>query len=108
LIGGAIILVIGLLAFGLVYSKTNHHDVTITVKSKERVAEDGDGKYLVYTEDKVYEITDSLLNGNFSSSDRYNDIEEGHTYTCDAVGFRVPLFSWYENLLECSEVSPGA
>lgn len=99
--------VVGLIGLGI-HSRTNHHDVTLTVSSKERVENSGGNgsKYLVFAEDKTYQVTDNIFSGDFSSSDRYAGLEEGHTYTCDAVGYRVPFLSWYENLLDCTEATP--
>lgn len=79
---------------------------TITVKSKERVENSsGNGaKYLVYTEDEVFENTDAWLNGKTGSSDLYNLLEEGQTYECEINGWRVSLLSWYRNLLSCEAV----
>jgi hypothetical protein len=82
---------------------TNHHQVTFTVNKSERVTDRGgeSARYLIYTNNGVYENTDSLWNLKFNSSDLYNYIQPGTTYTCDAVGYRVPFLSWYENLVTC-------
>lgn len=93
-------LIFGAIGFG-VYSKVNQHWETFTVTKTERVNQGDNSKYLIYTDNGVYENTDNLLLGKFNSSDLYGDILEGERYTCNATGFRVPILSWYENLISC-------
>ncbi len=88
------------------YFATNHHNVEFTVNKAERVVDRGgkDARYLVYTDKGTYEITDSLVNGRFNSSDLYGSIVAGKKYSCDAIGFRAGFVSAYENLLSCKEI----
>lgn len=89
---------------------SNEQTYTVTVQSKE-VKNGGDsGKYLVFTvdaetgESRVFEVTDSLWKGRFDSADVYNMIIPNHTYRFTTGGYRVPLFSWYQNIYEVVEV----
>ena len=66
-----------------------------------------DDKYLVYSTDTTYEITDSWLYGRFNSSDLYGKIEVGKTYRIKIGGSRKPFFSWYPNIYEAKEVKGG-
>lgn len=52
----------------------------------------------------VYENTDCLIRGKFDSSTFYADMEVGKTYEVTLIGFRVPYFSWYENILSYKEI----
>lgn len=80
-------------------------EVEFTVKSKERVAEDNGGKYLIFTtEDKAYQVTDNILFGETNSSGRYSALEVGETYRCTAIGVRFTLTSTYKNLIDCEPV----
>jgi hypothetical protein len=79
------------------------------VESKERVCSSSSDsgqtcKYLVFTDKGTFEVTDSLLNGRFNSSDVYGRLHEGSTYNLKVVGFRIPIFSSYQNILEATEV----
>lgn len=101
-----IVLFIGSLIFFSVYKSTNKHDVTFTVNKTERVQDrNGQGaKYMVYTDNGVYQNTDSVLNNKYNSADLYNELKVGKKYTCTAVGFRNGFFSMFENLIRCAEV----
>lgn len=85
-----------------------HRSETFTVEKSERIAEYKSGRYLIFTDRGVYENTDSFLNGKFNSSDLYNQLKPGNKYTCDTIGWRVGLLSWYPNVLKCEEVRQEA
>jgi hypothetical protein len=77
---------------------------TATVTEKQ-VKRNGDNdRYLVFTkvdgDTRIFENTDSLLEGKFRSSDFQAEIEVGQTYELDTYGWRVPFFSWYENIVD--------
>lgn len=103
-----VLVILGILAIPIIKS-TNHHQQTLTVIEKERVAKGEDSKYLIFCEDElgqvvVLENTDSFWNGKFNSSNIYGQLEVGKTYQFDLVGHRVQLLSWYENILYAKEV----
>jgi hypothetical protein len=52
----------------------------------------------------VVEITDSLLNFRFNSSDLYANIEVCKTYKCLIKGYRINIFSIYPNLYKIEEI----
>lgn len=89
---------------------TNPQTYTVTVQSKEVKTEYQRSKYLVFTvdsktgESRVFEVTDSLWKGRFDSADVYNMILPEHTYTVKTGGYRIPLFSWYQNIYEVTEI----
>lgn len=114
LFGGAILII--LLCLFLTIGKSiikvsNPQTYTVTVQSKETKNSKDDSKYLVFTidtetgESRVFEVTDSLWKGRFNSADVYNIITPGHTYEFTTGGYRVPLFSWYQNIYEVNEVT---
>ena len=72
----------------------------ITVKNGDQV----DSKYLIFTENEVFENTDTLFRLKFNSSDLYGKIREGQTCTFVVNGWRVQLLSMYRNILsaECN------
>lgn len=85
-----------------VYAATHTGEVTITVEGKER---GGDEKpALVFTDSETYQVSDSILDGHFSSSDTYGRLKEGKTYKCEYRGVRIPLFSMWKNLTSCKQM----
>lgn len=80
-------------------------EVEITVEGKERIAENNDGKWMVFaTDGETYQVTDNILFGLTNSTDRYRALEVGETYRCQTIGVRWPLFSRYKNLRDCMSV----
>ena len=87
----------------------NDTKYTVTITDKERT-HSGSEKYLVFTEDEngnvmVFENADSLLRWKWDSSDLQGELKIGSTYEVTVVGYRVPIFSWYENIISIKEVS---
>ena len=108
----SIVLAIGLILAGISYityaANFNDHYVTITVTDKGiKTSKSGDNvtsKYLVYGEKsngavETYEITDNWLRGQFDASNKYGALQIGHKYKIKVVGYRVPFFSTYENII---------
>lgn len=79
------------------------------ITGKERVmsqrGEAIDSKYLIFTDQEVFENTDSLLRWKFNSSDLYGKIKVGQTCSFVVNGWRIPILSMYRNTLsaECSQ-----
>lgn len=102
IIGFAIVLVLFVVSIVFIEIYKNFHkeyNQEFTVKGKENVKFGNGGKYLIYTDKTTYEITDSLLNWRWDSSDVYGNIQVGKTYTATLQGFRSPFMSWYPNIL---------
>lgn len=78
--------------------------VKVSITKSERVSEGRSARYLIFTENEVFENTDVFLLGKFNSSDVYNYIEVGHTYECAVIGWRIPYLSWYRNIIGCTEL----
>lgn len=103
----AIVLLIGGCTAGMKSVGEGRATITVTEKITKR---DGDSdKYLIYVkpvagQDKVYQNTDSIMYLKFDSSDMYAELEVGKTYDCKTWGWRVPFFSSYKNLINCTEV----
>lgn len=109
IVGFLIFIGISILFFRCNFANFNDHSAQITVTDKERVNEGNSSKYLIMGKDEndntvVYENTDCLIRGKFDSSTFYADMEVGKTYEVELVGFRVPYFSWYENIISYEEV----
>lgn len=77
----------------------------VVVTDKERVTtSNSDGKvsskYLIFTDEETFENVDSILAMKFNSSDVYGRIKRGQTCDFRVVGYRMPIFSAYRNILE--------
>ena len=84
-------------------SYINPHTETITVTEKNIHPGSKQEKWLIYTENEVYCITDLFWVGFFNSSDVYNSIKPGKTYRVYVSGSRWPLFSSYKVIRKAQE-----
>ena len=89
--------------YGIAYL-THQESYTYTVTEKSVKNDDDSGKYLIYGtvdgETLVIENTDEFWYGKFNSSDIYAEIKPGCTYQIKVIGYRIPFFSQYQNLIE--------
>jgi hypothetical protein len=102
-----VIIIIAILG-NLVLFNFNDTKHTITITDKERIYENDTSKYLIFGEDQygnvlVFENTDCLIRCKWNSSNIQGQLKEGHTYDITTVGYRVPIFSWYQNIIEINE-----
>lgn len=104
-----IIITLFLVALLIALTNFNDKEYAVTVTDKERVAyQNGDcikSRYLVYCKDTngnihVFENTDCIFRWKFDSSDVYAELEEGKEYKLTVVGYRIPVFSCYENIIK--------
>jgi hypothetical protein len=79
-------------------------EITMNVTEKERIAYEQGSRYLVWTENEVFENTDAWIFLKFDSSDIYGKIKVGHTYKTKVVGWRIPFFSWYRDIINVEEL----
>lgn len=79
--------------------------IAITVDGKERIAEDNDGKWVVYAKSgETFENTDAWFHGKSDSTNLQRKLVVGKTYRCLVNGKRFTVLSWYRNILECEPV----
>lgn len=100
---GICAMVIGVIALISCYNTGKSYEVTITDKGIK------DSKYMVFTKDEdenvyPFEVADNLFYFRWDSSDMYGKIEIGNTYKIKTIGWRVPLFSWYENIVSAEKI----
>lgn len=78
--------------------------VTATVLDKERISKgSGDSQehyWLIYTENETFQNKDSLLFLKFNSADIQGHLQRGQTYRLKVVGWRIPFFSAYRNIID--------
>lgn len=88
-------LIFGMMAFPYLTSDM----ATITVTDKERIVTGSGSKYLVFTENEVFENIDSIIYAKFNSSDLQGKLKRGQTYTVKVYGWRIPFLSSYRNIV---------
>lgn len=100
-----LLLIIASLIINVEKCYTNPHweTITITEKNVNPGGSKSREKWLVYTEEEVYCITDLFWVGFFTSSDVYNSIKVGKTYKVYVSGKRMPFFSGYKVIREAHE-----
>ena len=92
---GIILLLIAIhVGIGYAFKET----ITIVPTKTERVS----GKYLVFTDKGVFQDTDDYRFLKWNSSDVYAKINGrlGKPTVVTVTGFRIPLFSMYQNIIE--------
>lgn len=62
-----------------------------------------DCKNLIGTDKGVFQDSDSLLYWKFNSSDYFNNMQVGKTYTFHVVGWRIPISSEWPNIVSCDD-----
>lgn len=86
--------------------RSSGEPVSFVVNEKDRIttcssSDNGtscSSKYLVFTDNEVFENTDKLILFKFNSSDVHARMVDGSKCTAMAYGWRVPFLSWYRNL----------
>lgn len=82
-------------------------NLTVTIKDKEQINYEEDGKtfskYLIYTDQEVFENTDDWFYLKLNSSDLYGQLDKGSTYKIWITGWRIQIFSTIEILFPLRE-----
>lgn len=101
------LIICGLAIESVVVFATQKEVVAIVNRCERVVKTDGDSvesKYLVFTDNEVFENTDCWWIFKWNSSDIYGKFLNGHTYRIKVYGYRVPIFSWYRNIVSAQEI----
>ena len=102
-----IVLVQVLLLGNMIVYRSSSESVNFVVNEKERIMDcstNSEGvsscnaKYLIFTENEVFENVDKFIIFKFDSSDQYAKMVNGTRCSATAYGWRVPFLSWYRNL----------
>ncbi|MCP4520988.1 MAG: hypothetical protein GY827_04730 [Cytophagales bacterium] len=99
------IFIIGGIGTSAYISLNTEETLTITVTDKDRITtSDVDGnvtsKYLVFTDNEVFENTDDLIHSKFNSHDFQAKLKVGETYKVVVVGLRIPVLSTTRNIVK--------
>lgn len=109
-VGGAFLLLLVLLIPVISFTTAHLHNrvETIQVTRLDDQATNNNGgtahQYLVFTRQGVFKDTDNVWLGKFNSSDLFNQLQAGHTYTCHVHGQRQDYASNYPDLMSCKLV----
>lgn len=96
----AIILLFAYSATSYNYAHNTTEYQTVLVVDKERICSSGDNcRWLVFTENEVFENTDSLFHLKWNSTDLQHQITVGETYTFLVYGWRIPFLSMHRNIV---------
>jgi hypothetical protein len=97
-------LVMVLAMLGAVAYYNTQETIEATINDKERVcSSSGEGTscaYRVYTDTEVFVNKDSLLFRKWNSADVQGQLEAGRSYELTVVGWRIPFFSAFRNIVE--------
>lgn len=85
-------------------------EVVVTVVDKGIKNHKKNSQYLIYCMDEkdetqVFQVSDSLFQMRFDSSDMYPNITVGKTYKFTICGKRVHILSWYPNIYQYEEIT---
>lgn len=88
-----------MLFFGVchLWRDTRKETIIATIKHKECTGMD---TYKVYCNNETFKITDSVVLGRWNSSDFYGQLQVNKTYQFEVVGWRIPFFSEYRNIVK--------
>ena len=103
---GVVIILVLFITLGLPFcTRFAEDNITITITDKDiKRSGSEDDKYLIYTDNGTYEITDTIAYWRWDSSDLYGSIQVGETYNCTVAGWRIPLLSEYQNIITADKV----
>lgn len=101
LLGLCIVLIV---VVSLYITTFNDHCVVATVVDKTVKIEKDSSYYLIFTSCGVFKNADEVLRWKFNSSDFYAKIRVGETYRFTLIGWRIPFFSMYENIIKAERV----
>lgn len=103
IISGVVGLVAIVVLLVVLFLNTETHE-TATVIRTERVSygsgDETSHKYLVFTDRGTYQCTDSLIFMKFNSSDVYGSLQNNRKYRLHVIGWRVPFFIMYKNIID--------
>lgn len=74
------------------------------IKVVEKASHHEDG-FLVFSENEVFRIDDSVLDGVWNSSDTFRNLQVGERYYIKTRGKRIPFLSFYRNIVEATLVA---
>jgi hypothetical protein len=99
-----LVILIALVMMGCPALTSNEVYYNVKVKSKESVNRRDSHYYLIFGDKDVFMVDDSISRLVFNSSDIYNYIDIGKCYNFTTYGYREPIMSQYERIVDVKEV----
>lgn len=106
--GVAATMVVGYAGAVIAYVAQSDEKTEFTVNEKVVKAGNKSSKYLLMTDNGVFENTDSITRWKWNSSDVYNDIKTGCKYEATVFGFRNNFLSMYQNVVDVQHIPTPA
>lgn len=108
-IGFSVIVILMMFSSVIFQKMTEESGVIFTVTHIERIIQDEQSKYLVFTEGEngkieVFENTDTVLYFKFNSSDIQARLRPGKKIEAKVNGLRIPFLSMYRNIIAVKEL----
>ncbi len=98
-----VIFFVGFIIFAPLYYFSKKETVC-TFRSKERIVEKDNSRYLIYCNEGIFQDTDSWVFFKFDSSDIYNVFfKVGKKYKIKTAGWRNDFLSMYPNVISVQE-----
>ena len=93
------IIILGGTIFIFTLPAQNKQIYDIVVEDKYVKNYNNNSTYLVVDENNnTYKVEDMLIKLKFNSTDIYNSLDVGKKYRITTSGFRIPIFSCYQNI----------
>jgi hypothetical protein len=98
-------IVIGILVSVTIPYTTHGTKKVMVTGTVVKQTEEGGSKYLVFTDDGVFENTDSLYYFKYNSSDVQGQLMQGGKFEVTYYGYRVPFMSMYPNITSATRTN---
>lgn len=96
-----IVLVLLFVFSSAIFERVTYDEINTEVVRFEALGEN----YMVYTEDEVFVMGDSLAYFTWDASDRYNKLKENTDYNLEVCGWRIPFLSKYRKIVALEELN---
>lgn len=101
--------VVTIIAAGCTFVLVNFHrhrqeDVRVKRLAIEQADRDKVGQYLIFTDKGVFRNGDSYIHLKTDSADIQGKLAKGKCYRFTAYGWRLRIFSWYQNIVKAKEI----
>lgn len=111
-----VVIVVAVVAFVIIPAVKSYYSEktyvgTVTDKTVKNYYEGNNAKskFLVFVDlqdgkSRVFSVEDTLIKGRINSADDYGRLKVNKTYKFYVIGWRIPLFSQYENIVKFDKI----
>ena len=61
--------------------------------------------YWIYTDKETLQDSGNIFAAKMYSGAIYDKLQVGHTYNMTVIGWKIPMFAWYRNIIQFEEVN---